>query len=169
MAREAALSARLKLDDSDVQKKIKAQNAHYQNLIAQNKRYKDRIAADNETARKKEEIREQLAVRKQVAREREKFVKWQQQNAAATAEKVKRWKKEQELEVALQSHPAAQRLSGSRAMNVPMSGGGRKGGRGGRGGGGGGGDPLKAEPQTQAWPCLCFRRLLKMRSTDCAA
>lgn len=137
MAREAALSARLKLDDSDVQKKIKAQNAHYQSLIAQNKRYKDRIAADNETARKKEEIREQLAVRKQVAREREKFVKWQQQNAAATAEKIKRWKKEQELEVALQSHPAAQRMSGMGAANLSMSGGLRGGGKGGKGGGGG--------------------------------
>lgn len=128
MAREAALSARLKLDDSDVQKKIRAQNKHYQSLISQNKRYKDRIAADNEAARKKEEIREQLAARKQVAREREKFAKWQAQNAAATAEKVKRWKKEQELEMVLQSHPAAQRMAGSRVINAPTSGKGGKGG-----------------------------------------
>ena len=127
MAREAALSARLKLDDSDVQKKIRAQNTHYQALISQNKRYKDRIAADNESARKKEEIREQLAARKQAARDREKFERWKAQNAAATAEKVKRWKKEQELETVLQSHPAAQRLAGSRVINAPTSGKGGKG------------------------------------------
>jgi hypothetical protein len=163
MAREAALSARLKLDDSDVQKKIKAQNAHYQSLIAQNKRYKDRIAADNETARKKEEVREQLAIRKQMAREREKFAKWQQQNAAATAEKIKRWKKEQELEVALQSHPAAQRMSGSRAMNVPMSGGGRRGGGGGRsgGGGGGGGDTVQGGATNAGMAMLMFSQGLE--------
>ena len=133
MAREAALSARLKLDDSDVQKKIRAQNTHYQSLISQNKRYKDRIAADNEAARKKEEIREQLAARKQVAREREKFAKWQAQNAAATAEKVKRWKKEQELETVLQAHPVAQRMASSRAINVWSRGDGGKGGKGGKG------------------------------------
>lgn len=130
MAREAALSARLKLDDSDVQKKIRAQNKHYQSLISQNKRYKDKIAADNESARKKEEIREQLAARKQAARDREKFERWKAQNAAATAEKVKRWKKEQELETVLQSHPAAQRLAGSRVINAPTSGKGMKGGKG---------------------------------------
>ena len=129
MAREAALSARLKLDDSDVQKKIRAQNTHYQALISQNKRYKDKIAADNESARKKEEIREQLAARKQMARDREKFEKWKAQNAAATAEKVKRWKKEQELETVLQSHPAAQRMAGSRVLNAPTSSAG-KGGKG---------------------------------------
>lgn len=130
MAREAALSARLKLDDSDVQKKIRAQNTHYQALISQNKRYKDKIAADNESARKKEEIREQLAARKQMARDREKFERWKAQNAAATAEKVKRWKKEQELETVLQSHPAAQRMSGSRVLNAPTSGKGMKSGKG---------------------------------------
>jgi hypothetical protein len=156
MAREAALSARLKLDDSDVQKKIKAQNAHYQSLISQNKRYKDRIAADNETARKKEEVREQLAVRKQMAREREKFAKWQAQNAAATAEKIKRWKKEQELEVALQSHPAAQRMAGTRAMNVPMSGGGRRGG-----GGGGGGDTVQGGATNAGMAMLMFSQGLE--------
>ncbi len=136
MAREAALSARLKLDDSDVQKKIRAQNTHYQALISQNKRYKDRIAADNEAARKKEDIREQLAARKQAARDREKFERWKAQNAAATAEKLKRWKKEQELETALQSHPAAQRLAGSRVINAPTSSTG-KGGKGAAAGGGG--------------------------------
>ena len=135
MAREAALSARLKLDDSDVQKKIRAQNTHYQALISQNKRYKDKIAADNESARKKEEIREQLAARKQMARDREKFERWKAQNAAATAEKVKRWKKEQELETVLQSHPAAQRLAGSRVINAPTSSTG-KGGKGAAAGGG---------------------------------
>ena len=61
MAREAALSARLKLDDSNVQQKVKAQNGHYQNLIAQNKRYKDRIAADNEAARRKEDQRDRMS------------------------------------------------------------------------------------------------------------
>ena len=163
MAREAALSARLKLDDSDVQKKIRAQNAHYQSLISQNKRYKDKIAADNEKARKTEEIREQLAIRKQVAREREKFVKWQQQNAAATAEKLKRWKKEQELEVALQSHPAAQRLSGSRAMNVPMSAGGRRGARtgGGGAGGGGGGGTVEGGATNSGVAMLMFSQALE--------
>jgi chemotaxis protein histidine kinase CheA len=163
MAREAALSARLKLDDSDVQKKIKAQNAHYQSLISQNKRYKDRIAADNETARKKEEVREQLAIRKQMSREREKFEKWKQQNAAATAEKIKRWKKEQELEVALQSHPAAQRMAGNRAMNVPMSSGGRRGGGGGRrgGGGGGGGDTVQGGATNAGMAMLMFSQGLE--------
>lgn len=137
MAREAALSAKLKLDDSDIQKKIRAQNAHYQSLISQNKRYKDKIAADNEKARKTEDIREQIAARKQIAREREKFLKWQQQNAAATAEKVKRWKKEQDLQAAIESHPAAQRMAGRQRTSIPMGGGGgRRGGRGGRGGGG---------------------------------
>lgn len=136
MAREAALSARLKLDDSDVQKKIRAQNTHYQALISQNKRYKDKIAADNEAARKKEDIREQLAARKQMARDREKFERWKAQNAAATAEKVKRWKKEQELETVLQSHPAAQRLAGSRVLNAPTSSAG-KGSKGAAAGGGG--------------------------------
>ena len=136
MAREAALSARLKLDDSDVQKKIRAQNTHYQALISQNKRYKDRIASDNEAARKKEDIREQLAARKQAARDREKFERWKAQNAAATAEKVKRWKKEQELETVIQSHPAAQRLAGSRALNTPTSSM-AKGGKGAAAGGGG--------------------------------
>jgi hypothetical protein len=135
MAREAALSARLKLDDSDVQKKIRAQNTHYQALISQNKRYKDRIASDNEAARKKEDIREQLAARKQAARDREKFERWKAQNAAATAEKVKRWKKEQELETVLQSHPAAQRLAGSRVLNAPTSST-AKGGKGAAAGGG---------------------------------
>jgi len=61
MPREAALSARLKLDDSNVQQKIKAQNGNYQALIAQNKRYKDRIAADNEAARKKEDQRDRMS------------------------------------------------------------------------------------------------------------
>ena len=136
MAREAALSARLKLDDSDVQKKIRAQNTHYQALISQNKRYKDKIAADNEAARKKEEIREQLAARKQVAREREKFERWKVQNAAATAEKMKRWKKEQELETVLQAHPAAQRMASSRVINAPTSNAG-KGSKGAVAGGGG--------------------------------
>jgi hypothetical protein len=134
MSRNASLSATLKLDDSDVQRKIRQQNNHYQSLIAQNKRYKDRVAGDNDKARKTEDIREQLAARKQMAREKEKFERWKQQNAAATAEKVKRWKKEQDLEAALQSHPAAQRMGGSRGMAIPAGGGGKR-GRGGRGAG----------------------------------
>jgi chemotaxis protein histidine kinase CheA len=134
MAREAALSARLKLDDSDVQKKIKAQNSHIQILIAQNKRYKDRVAGDNDKARKTEDIREQLAARKQMAREKEKFERWKQQNAAATAEKLKRWKKEQDLEAAIQAHPAAQRLGRAGGMAIPAGGGGKR-GKGGRGSG----------------------------------
>lgn len=54
MPRDAALTAKLGLDDSDVRKKVRAQSQNYQDLLRENQRYKERLAQQNTAARAKE-------------------------------------------------------------------------------------------------------------------
>lgn len=54
MSREAALSARLSLNDSDFRKKVRAQKDTYNDLLRENQRFKDRLAQQNNAARQRE-------------------------------------------------------------------------------------------------------------------
>lgn len=67
MPREAALTARLGLDDSDIRKKIDAQSSNYNKLLQANQAFQKKLAAQNTAARAAELAAEKAAYEKSSA------------------------------------------------------------------------------------------------------
>ncbi len=70
MSREAALTARLGLDDSDIRRKIDAQSGNYNKLLAANEAYQKKLASQNAAARRAELAAEKADYEKRSAQNR---------------------------------------------------------------------------------------------------